>query len=951
MRIKILRLFVMIMIPVLGIIGQNTLQAQSNTISGKIFDNETGETVIGASVVIKGTTEGVTTDLDGNFTLKTTRSYPLTIVVSSMGYTAYEVVVKSNDQKIKVKLVTSDVMLEAVEVVDSRISDKQKESPLTVESMDITAIKEAPSGDFYESLGNMKGVDMTSASIGFKVINTRGFNSTSPVRSLQVIDGVDNQSPGLNFSLGNFLGSSELDVKRVNIIAGASSAYYGPGAFNGVVAFETKDPFYFPGLSAMVKVGERNLTEVAIRWAQVITNKKGEQKFGYKLNFFYFKANDWEATNYGATEDSPDPEGNPGGWDAVNTYGDEDVGANNNYTTLQGKRNFPGLNRFYRTGYNEKDITDYNTSNAKANVGLYYKFTDSLVLNYTFNYGTGTTIYQGDNRFRLDGIQFFQNKLELSKTDKWFVRVYATNEDAGDSYDIYSAGLKLQDAAVDGRSWNTRYSNNWQQTYADRVTALPGYPNPSFPLDEWAPQQDSFLALYNDSLIKWHQENRALTDEGFNAGTSPRFEPGTTRFDSALNNVLSTPNTQGGAMFIDRSALYHAQGQYKFEQNWGNIVIGADGRLYKPYSEGTIFRDTLTRTFDANGVATDSSFASITNYQYGVFAGLDLGLMENNALKMNLTVRMDKNQNFDYLFSPAVSLVYTTPSKHVFRATFSSAIRNPTLADQYLYLDVGRAILKGNIEGYDSLITVESFADYRNNLSLDTLEYFNVAPVEPEKVKTIEVGYRGNWGKKIYVDMEAYHSWYDKFIGYNIGIDAEFDAFTKFPTYLQAYRLATNAKDGVTTLGYSVGVNYYFAKNYTFNGNYSFNRLNKLGSDDPLIPAYNTPENKFNLGISARDLKVPFTNKSGLGFGVNLKWIEGFVFEGSPQFSGSIPSYTLLDAQVNYILKKINTTFKLGASNLLNNQVYQVYGGPRVGRMAYFSVLYDWKPKPKTKVQ
>jgi hypothetical protein len=191
------------MIPVLGIIGQNTLQAQSNTISGKIFDNETGETVIGASVVIKGTTEGVTTDLDGNFTLKTTRSYPLTIVVSSMGYTAYEVVVKSNDQKIKVKLVTSDVMLEAVEVVDSRISDKQKESPLTVESMDITAIKEAPSGDFYDSLGNKKGVDMTSASIGFKVINTRGFNSTSPVRSLQVIDGVDNQSPGLNFSLGN----------------------------------------------------------------------------------------------------------------------------------------------------------------------------------------------------------------------------------------------------------------------------------------------------------------------------------------------------------------------------------------------------------------------------------------------------------------------------------------------------------------------------------------------------------------------------------------------------------------------------------------------------------------------------------------------------------------------------------------------------------------------------
>jgi hypothetical protein len=135
-----------------------------------------------------------------------------------MGYASQELNVTGPDQKIKVKMTTSDVLLDAVEVVDSRITDKQKESPLTVESMDITAIKDSPSGDFYESLGNLKGVDMTSASIGFKVINTRGFNSTSPVRSLQVIDGVDNQSPGLNFSLGNFLGASQLDLKRLMTI-------------------------------------------------------------------------------------------------------------------------------------------------------------------------------------------------------------------------------------------------------------------------------------------------------------------------------------------------------------------------------------------------------------------------------------------------------------------------------------------------------------------------------------------------------------------------------------------------------------------------------------------------------------------------------------------------------------------------------------------------------------
>ena len=921
-------------------------QAQTNTISGKIIDTESGETIIGASVIIKGTTEGVTTDIDGNFTLTTSKPYPIILVINSMGYSKQELTVTEPNQKIRVKMVTSDMVLNAVEVVDSRITDKQKESPLTVESMDITAIKESASGDFYESLGNLKGVDMTSASIGFKVINTRGFNSTSPVRSLQVIDGVDNQSPGLNFSLGNFLGSSELDVKRVNIIAGASSAYYGPGAFNGVVSFETKDPFYFPGLSASVKVGERNLTEVAIRWAQVIKNKKGEDKFGYKLNFFYFKAYDWEATNYDATEDSPDAVGNPGGWDAVNTYGDEDVDFNNDYTSLQGKRNSPGLNRFYRTGYNEIDITDYNTNNTKANIGLYYKINSDIMLNYAFNYGTGTTIYQGDNRFKLDGIQFFQNKIELSKKDKWFIRAYATNEDAGKSYDIYSAALKLQDKAISGTEWNTNYARNWNQLYANQVRGLPGYPNPTFPLDEWEPKQDSFLALHQDSLIKWHSENRALTDSSFAAGQLPRFEPGTDRFNQALNQVIGTKNVDNGALFIDKSALYHIQGQYKFEPAWGNIVVGGDGRMYRPYSEGTIFRDTLSYVYEnGNPTPIDSSYNPITNYQYGLFFGVDYKMLENDALKMNFTLRIDKNENFNALLSPALSLVYTTPKKHTFRATLSSAIRNPTLADQYLYLDVGRAILLGNLNGFDSLVTVESFSDYTYQLSVDTLQYFNVAPVVPEKVKTIELGYRGNWGNKIYVDMEAYHSWYKDFIGYNIGIDLEIDPLTKLPSYIQPYRLATNATDGVTTMGYSIGINYYFIKNYTFTGNYSYNALNKQGSDDPLIPAYNTPRNKFNIGISSRDLVIPFTSISGLGFGVNMKWIEGFVFEGSPQFSGSIPSYTLLDGQINYVAKKINTTFKIGASNLLNNMVAQVYGGPSVGRMAYASVIYEWKPK------
>lgn len=144
--------------------------------------------------------------------------------------------------------------------------------------MDLLAIKETPAVNFYSGLGALKDVDLTTASLGFTIINTRGFNSTNPVRSLQLIDGVDNQSPGLNFSLGNFLGASELDVLKVDLVVGASSAFYGPNAFNGVISMETKNPFIHKGLSATVKVGERNLLEGAVRWADAFKNKK-EMKF------------------------------------------------------------------------------------------------------------------------------------------------------------------------------------------------------------------------------------------------------------------------------------------------------------------------------------------------------------------------------------------------------------------------------------------------------------------------------------------------------------------------------------------------------------------------------------------------------------------------------------------------------------------------------------------------
>jgi outer membrane receptor protein involved in Fe transport len=313
------------------------------------------------------------------------------------------------------------------------------------------------------------------------------------------------------------------------------------------------------------------------------------------------------------------------------------------------------------------------------------------------------------------------------------------------------------------------------------------------------------------------------------------------------------------------------------------------------------------------------------------------------------TVRVDKNENFPLMVSPALSIVWSPSPTDFARLSFSSALRNPTLADQYLYLDVGPATLVGNLNGAHNLVTVSSFIDYRNSSAdvgsiagnLDTLRYFDIAPIRPEQVKTIEAGYRTTLGEKLYVDAGCYFSWYTDFIGYNIGLDVQFDpVFTSSITGIDVYRYAANSINEVQTQGASIGLQYYLNSNFSLTGNYSWNRLVKTNEDDPIIPAFNTPKHKFNLGITSRGLKA--WGKNTWGFGANYRWVQQFVFEGSPQFTGTIPQYDLVDAQINLHVDQLHTTFKLGGSNLLSNQHIETYGGPMVGRLAYFSALYEF---------
>jgi outer membrane receptor protein involved in Fe transport len=791
---KQILLSTLLLIQILSSSAQNVLN-----ISGKVQDKKSGDLLIGATVSIKGTKFGTATDYEGLFKLKVTQQLPITLVVSYTGYNEISYELTAYNKPLLIKLSENARELKQVEIRDSRITEKQKQAPQTIETMDAIAIKQTPAANFYEGLAHLKGVDMTSASIGFKIINTRGFNSTSPVRSLQLIDGVDNQSPGLNFSLGNFLGSSELDIQKVDLVVGASGAYYGPNAFNGVINMQTKSPFLFPGFSTQVKVGERNLLETSIRWAQVFKNKKGEDKIAYKVNLFYMRANDWEATNYDATIQSPVDARNPGGYDAVNRYGDE-------YSTNAFQKtglSYLGFGYSLRKGYNETDLVDYNSRNIKANAAFHIKIKKDNELIIASSFANGTTVYQGDNRFSLKDILFYQNRVELRKEGKYFIRAYATNEDAGKSYDAYATALLLQNTAKSDINWSKDYAENWNGYIFNKINVIRP-PIGSQPAGvNYGDYANQYLyQKYYDSLLLYHNWIGNMSDTLINVlrGGVARFEPGTARFDSALKSITSLTNRQGGSRFFDQSALYHFAGGYQFKIGGIDFNSGANFRLYTPYSKGTIFLDTLDNQ-------------RIYNKEFGGYLGAEykFNFENKSSLKITATNRIDKNQNFDYLFSQALTALFVK-KEHVVRFSLSTALRNPTLTDQYINLNVGRATLLGNLNGFDSLVTTGSLVSALNTGQQNNLEYFNIAAVKPEKVQTIEFGYRTTIAKKLFLDISYYYSWYYDFLGFKIGAKVDWPSGSPFVQSVNIYRVTANSKDVVTTQGFTIGANYFYKK-------------------------------------------------------------------------------------------------------------------------------------------
>lgn len=817
--------------------------------------------------------------------------------------------------------------IDEIVISASRTSESIMKSPVSIESVNSLHFKNSASPSFFDAIENVKGVQMLVPSLGFKIINTRGFANTTNVRFTQLVDGFDNQAPHIGAPIGNAMGPGDLDIERVEIIPGTASALYGLNSVNGLANFITKDPFVYRGITVQQKAGVNHLnsnvsdvtlfTENSIRIAGKLSNR-----FAVKLNGTFTKGSDWIADD--RTDLNPSANANLGiaggvdnpAYDPVNGYGNES--SNRRTLTLAGRRYVVA-----RTGYSEKDLTDYNIQNIKADISLHYKIRAKTLLTYTYRFADLDNVYQRANRFVLKDYIVQQHSVEL-KSDIFQIRAFLTTENTGKSFNLRSAAENLD------RSFKS--DNVWYNDYAAAFNSAAANPG--------------------TGIAQALNQARAVADDG-------RLQPGTALFKSTVDRLADINNWDEGAALRVRDQLLHAEGQLDvsnllgpdFKKNTGlDLLIGADYQSYIIDPDGNYFINPAQgRSFDTFSYGKTGGFLQAGK---NMFQGL---------LKLSATLRADKNDYFDVTFNPRIAAVVAPSKEQSIKMSFQSGSRFPSIFEAFSNVNSGgvkrvgglrimsdgvfeNAYLRSSIDGFQAAVTSDFNSGTALSEAIEQRKYLLVKNtytyLNPEHINSFEAGYKGFFlQRNLKVDADFYFNKYDNFIAQvEMNVPNTTDP-SLIPTYLNdrskqsRYRMYTNSQSRVYNFGASLGLSYLFWNHYTFSGNVSYARLSRTENNDGFEDGFNTPEWMGSVSFSGENLF------QGLGFNISYRQQSSFYWR-SFLVNGNVKPYGTLDAQISYDLSQAKMSVKIGATNLTNTYYNSFLGGPSIGGFYYTAVTY-----------
>lgn len=919
----------------------------SQTVAGKVINSATNDPVPFANVTIVQDGEekkiGVASDENGNFIIGISQRLPVELEFSAIGFLTRRIRIEEFSRNLEVRLSEDYTQLGEVYITSDKISEQDLKAPIETIKVGLIQLQSSPSFNFYESLGNLKGVDLTTQSVVINTVNTRGFNSSTNQRFRQFTDGIDNQAPGLSFSLGNIVGPSTLDIESVQLVPGPSSAFYGPSSFNGVLEMTTKNPFDYQGFSFTAKsatvsvekdkskffnIGDNFISDVSARYAVAF-----KERVGIKLNASLLEGVDFRANNYDNI--------GPGeiyeqiysienqSINLVNVYGDDRSALLVVPRTISpasgegGGFSSSALDTALvvtRQGYKEEDLVNYNARNLKLNGELQVKITEDILFSVAAFYGKADAMITSDDRIALRDFEISQQKAEL-KGKNFMLRAYQTQQDAGNTFNVGLLGERIVQAAKPDEVWYDQY----------RRLYLAGR---------------GFVGA------------RSLADTRFPGSYYNRFQPGTQAYDSVRTAIMTREVSDNGAQIYDRSKLQHVEGMYDLtgiQDLFSKVTLGGSFRLYDPESNGTLF--------------TDSVGNNVTNYEYGTF--LELAKEIADKTEATGSLRFDKNENFQGKFSQRLSVVRQLRDIHYLRASFQRGFRFPNVREQFYNQDLGdktilgglpqvtdyhdlqgNSFLQNALEDYNEAVAKSIYDDdakvqgtkleHLAILENGILDQERFREIRPEQITSIEFGYRSLVQDRRIFEVTYYRNYYNDFIG-NLrvvkprtspSVDlARAAEQANSPGSSEIFFVTANAQEQIITQGVELLYDISGLSGVNFSVNATFADIIQ-NSDDPLVPGFNTPPFKFNVKLGHRRI--------GKNFGAEFTWRSRTGFEWQSAFvDGYVQGFSTFDIQLSLRMPYINSLLRAGGTNLHNIGQYNSFGGPEINSFYYLSFTYD----------
>jgi outer membrane receptor protein involved in Fe transport len=972
--------------------------AQAITISGTVRNKSTNEVVPAVSVVVKGTSNGTYTNSNGEFTIKVAK-LPVVLVFTSINFDTYESNVTDASAKVEVQFMPNTTLGQEVAVAATRTPTRILESPVTIERMSSNVIRNNAAPNYYEALANLKGVDMHTASLTFRTITTRGFVSSGNTRMNQLVDGMDNQAPGLNFSVSTIVGLTETDVDNIELLSGASSALYGSGGMNGTLLINSKNPFKYQGFSFNVKQGIMHIDAKQraaapyynwdFRWAKAFNNK-----FAFKITGELLKGNDWQADDYRNKTQTGILSSVIGGnrsndpnFNGVNIYGDEtsfNMNGFSFYVQDQTRRQIiqntiglvPGgvdvvnlLNTYYGAIGNPKYPTNaqrdgffsfagfgpllpiLNDPTIKGAISNMFPFYNGLKNGYFIKnaatgeaYSVSRTGYEekylvdyNTVNVKLNGGLYWKISPGTELSFNTYFGTGTTVYTGADRYSLRNFKIGQHKLELKSNNFMWRLYTTQENSGESYIAgALGAFLNEAYnPSSVWFP---TYIATYSETR---RQAQSSLSDITIHNSVraqvdANRLQPGTPQFDAAVKSIRSVPvNAAGGSLFLDRSDLWASEAQF-------NLSDAAHFSDKLEVIMGAAWKQWVMKS---NGTIFDDAGAPIKVNEEGAYVQLKKKFFRN-ILTLGASGRYDVQTNYKGKFTPRFTAVVQVAKENNIRISYQTAYRFPTNQNQYINLRLGggSSFLIGCLPYFQSLYKLNSSLPGYTAASVMAYRSGNIG----DSNRLVQAVYKP-------VKPESVSSFE---IGYKGVISKKIlvDAYAYYSRY-KDFLISTAVVQSNFGNKYEIYSPFSTSLSYTQNSEQDVKSYGwGIGIDYQLIKKYVLYGNvfsdvlkdvpagevtffnapKYRFNIGMRNENV----YKNIGFNVVVKWQDRNYYEGT-FVSGTLPYFAWIDAQISYRPPKTKGVWRIGGTNIGNAYYRTGFGSPYVGGVYYVSYGYN----------